>query len=199
MLPFCRALFDMIYTACLGAIVSKRSSSRPPELNFFNSAKGLHHPTINIQFKSRPLQKQHEPFVSLDRVLLAALPGGMMLTRPNISSYITRGKGAWREIGVRVLFLGRAHTWWRCVRQMCTCPTRAPQDSCLASGSRVEQPLIRASAPSIQLSLVHALIGPFPPSPRHPVLASGICNCCSRKLTECHSLFEKLPLSCGGN
>ena len=119
MLPFCRALFNMIYTACLGAIVSKRSSSRPPELNFFNSAKGLHHPTINIQFKSRPLQKQHEPFVSLGRVLLA----GMMLTRPNISSYITRGKGAWREIGVRVLFLGRAHTWWRCVRQMCTCPT----------------------------------------------------------------------------
>ena len=50
--------------------------------------------------------------------------------------------------------------------QMCTCPTRAPQDSCLASGSRVEleQPLIRASAPSIQLSLVcrayYALIGP---------------------------------------
>ena len=38
--------------------------------------------------------------------------------------------------------------------QMCTCPTRAPQDSCLASGSSVEQPLIRASAPSIQLSLI---------------------------------------------
>ena len=52
--------------------------------------------------------------------------------------------------------------------QMCTCPTRAPQDSCLASGSTEEQPLIRASAPSIQLALVcrayYALIGPFPPS-----------------------------------
>ena len=53
--------------------------------------------------------------------------------------------------------------------QMCTCPTRAPQDSCLASGRREEQPLIRASAPSIQLSLVcrayYALIGPIPSLP----------------------------------
>ena len=49
--------------------------------------------------------------------------------------------------------------------QMCTCPTRAPQDSCLASGSRVEQPLIRASAPSIQL----ALVCPHRPLPLPPL------------------------------
>ena len=151
MLPFCRALFDMIYTACLGAIVSKRSSSLPPELNFFNSAKGLHHPTINIQFKSRPLQKQrHEPFVSLG---VASCPGGMMLTRPNISSYITRGKGAWREIGVRVLFLGRAHTWWRCVSRCAPVPhvllrTAASHQAAESSSPSSGHLLHRSSWPS---------------------------------------------------
>ena len=55
--------------------------------------------------------------------------------------------------------------------QMCTCPTRAPQDSCLASGSRVEQPLIRASAPSIQLSLsrMPGILCPHRPHPLPPL------------------------------